>query len=91
MFDVITENVRVEPPRCILYANDIVLVAESRRQLEMELERWRSALEGRGMIISRTKTEYFTTDVSGDQHAIIEEECLTTWDQWWMKTKKEKK
>ena len=53
--------------RSELYADDINFVAKSRRHLEIELERWRSTLDIRGMKISRTKIEYFTTDVSGDQ------------------------
>ena len=65
VFDVITEKVRVEPPDCILNADGIVLVGESRRQMEMKLERWMSGLKSRGMRINRTKTKYFTTDVSG--------------------------
>lgn len=71
VFDVITENVREEPPWCVLYADDIVLVTERRGQLERKLEEWRVALESRGMRISRSKTEYFTTDTRGDQQATI--------------------
>jgi len=67
VFDVITEDVREEPPWCVLYSDYIVLVTEKRRQLERKLEEWRVALENRGMKISRSKTEYFTTDTSGDQ------------------------
>ena len=71
VFDVITEDVREEPPWCVLYADDIVLVTEERRQLERKLEEWRVTLENRGMKISRSKTDYFTTDTSGDQQATI--------------------
>ena len=71
MFYVITEDVREEPLWCVLYADDIVLVTKERRQLERKLEEWRVALENRGMKISRYKTEYFTTDTSGDQQATI--------------------
>ena len=38
VFDVITENVREEPPWCVLYADEIVLVTEEKRQLERKLE-----------------------------------------------------
>jgi len=71
VFDVITEDVREEPPWCVVYADDIVLVTEERRQLERKLEEWRVALANRGMKISRSRTEYFTTDTSGDQQATI--------------------
>ncbi|XP_037774885.1 uncharacterized protein LOC119571838 [Penaeus monodon] len=40
VFDVITDNVREEPPWCVLYADDIVLVTESRRVPERKLEEW---------------------------------------------------
>ena len=71
VFDVITENVREEPPWCVFYADDIVLVTDRKRKLERKLEEWRVALESRGMKISRSKTEYFTTDTSGDQQTTI--------------------
>ncbi|XP_037783575.1 uncharacterized protein LOC119579748 [Penaeus monodon] len=36
------------------------------------MEGWRTALESRGMKISRKKTEYFTTDTDGDQQSTIQ-------------------
>ncbi|XP_037781091.1 uncharacterized protein LOC119577582 [Penaeus monodon] len=71
VFKIITENVREETPRCVLYADDILLMANSRRELERKLEEWRLVVESRGMRISRSKTEYFTKDVDGDQLATI--------------------
>ena len=35
------------------------------------MEEWRNALESRGMKISRTKTEYFTTDSNGNQDVTV--------------------
>ena len=59
-------------PWRVLYADDIVLVTVEKRKLERKLEEWRVALESRGMKISTSKMEYFTTDTSGDQQAKLD-------------------
>ena len=56
----------------MLYADDVILVTKSRGDLEAKLERWRQALESRGMRISRSKTEYMTTDLGGNQEKTIQ-------------------
>ena len=58
VMDVLIQDVREKLPWCLLYADEIVLVAESREDLETKLERWRYTLESRGMKISRKKTEH---------------------------------
>ena len=42
----------------MMFADEIVLVRESREKIEQGLERWRNSFERRGMKVSRTKTEY---------------------------------
>ena len=65
VMDVMTMTVREAVPWSILYADDIVLCAERREDLEVNLERWRTALEERGLRISRSKTEYMSTSIDG--------------------------
>ncbi|XP_071688299.1 uncharacterized protein [Rutidosis leptorrhynchoides] len=45
-------------PWCLIFADDIVLVSESKDELNRRLEQWRVALERNGLQISRHKTEY---------------------------------
>ena len=42
----------------MMFADDTVICIESREQVEENLERWRSEPEGRGMKVSRSRTEY---------------------------------
>ena len=58
VMDRITEEVRKEEPWNMLFADDIALCSETRNEVEEQLERWRDALEKRGMKVSRAKTEY---------------------------------
>ncbi|XP_071694412.1 uncharacterized protein [Rutidosis leptorrhynchoides] len=57
-------------PWCLIFADDIVLVAESKEELNSRLEQWRVALESNGLPISRQKTEYLRCDFD----RIIEQE-----------------
>ncbi|KAK3530789.1 hypothetical protein QTP70_002822 [Hemibagrus guttatus] len=58
LMDQLSEEVRQESPWTMMFADDIVICSESREQVEEYLERWRFALERRGMKVSHSKTEY---------------------------------
>ncbi|KAK3512866.1 hypothetical protein QTP70_028938 [Hemibagrus guttatus] len=58
VMDQLSEEVSQESPWTMMFADDIVICSESREQAEENLERWRFALERRGMKVSRSKTEY---------------------------------
>ncbi|KAK3544003.1 hypothetical protein QTP70_032763, partial [Hemibagrus guttatus] len=58
VMDQLSEEVRQESPWTMMFVDDIVICSESREQVEENLERWRFALERRGMKVSRSKTEY---------------------------------
>ena len=47
VMDKLTEEIRTESPCDIMFADDIVLCREDRRQLQEVLEVWRNALEER--------------------------------------------
>ncbi|KAK3535759.1 hypothetical protein QTP70_021074 [Hemibagrus guttatus] len=58
VMDLLSEEVRQESPWTMMFADNIVIFSESWEQVEENLERWRFALERRGMKVSRSKTEY---------------------------------
>ncbi|KAK3557991.1 hypothetical protein QTP86_005620 [Hemibagrus guttatus] len=58
VMDQLSEEVRQESPWTMMFADDIVICSESREQVEENLERWRFALQRRGMKVSGSKTEY---------------------------------
>lgn len=56
--DVLTEHIRELAPRCMLFADNIVLLGESKKDLNERLETWTQALETHDFRLSRSKTEY---------------------------------
>ena len=54
-------------PWCLLIADDIVLVAETKEEANRKLEEWRTILEDRGFLISRTKTKYLRCNFCGTE------------------------
>ena len=52
IMDSLTENCRKGAPWQMMFADDVVLCARDKQELEEDLERWRDALEKRGMKIS---------------------------------------
>ena len=53
-----------EVPWCMLFADDIVLVAETKVEVNAKLELWREALESKGLKISGNKIEYIKCNFS---------------------------
>ena len=52
----------------MLFADDVVLVDESRAGVNSKLELWRRTLESKGFRFSRTKIEYMMCDFSVTRH-----------------------
>ncbi|XP_071739768.1 uncharacterized protein [Rutidosis leptorrhynchoides] len=62
ILDELSRGIQERIPWCLIFADDIVLVSESKEELNRRLEQWRGALEGNGLQISRQKTEYLRCD-----------------------------
>ena len=58
IMDCLTEDIRQTAPWEMMFADDVVLCTKTREEAERKLENWRSALEERGLKVSRKKTEY---------------------------------
>ena len=58
VMDRFTDEVRQVPPWTMMFANDMVICSEIRKQVEENVERRRYASERREMKASHSKTEY---------------------------------
>ena len=76
VMDRLTDEVRQEAPWTMLFADDIVICGETKQQAEDYLERWRYALEHRGMKVSRSKAEYTCMNSSGNGKIYLQKEEL---------------
>ena len=77
VMDVLTRNIQGEVPWCMLFADDIVLIDESRQGVNDKLEVWRQTLESKGFRLSWTKTEYLKCKFSDSRQ---EEEVVVKLD-----------
>ncbi|XP_074361005.1 uncharacterized protein LOC141701213 [Apium graveolens] len=62
--DVLTRGIQDGVPWCMLFADDIVIIKETRVVVNVTLERWRYILESNGLRVSRSKTEYLWCNFS---------------------------
>ncbi|KAE8674391.1 Potassium channel KAT3 [Hibiscus syriacus] len=63
-------------PWCMLFADDIVLVAETKTELNSRLATWKTALEEKGLRINMEKTKYLCTNFNGNQNEEDVEVCI---------------
>jgi hypothetical protein len=64
VMDEVTRDIQDGIPWCMLFANNVILVDESRTEVDQKLELWRRTLEAKGFSLSRSKTEYMKCDFS---------------------------
>jgi len=60
----------------MMFVDDIVLCNTNRAELERKVESWKKSLEGRGLKISRKKTEYLEFNGEGNGEVMLQEERL---------------
>ena len=75
IMDRLTDEVRREPPCTMLFADNIVICEETRKEIERRLESWKYALERRGMKVSRSKTEYLCINGGNDDETVKMEDA----------------
>ena len=63
----ISKSIWETVPLCMLFADDIVLVAETKEEANGKLEELREVLEGKGVCKSCTKTGYLRCNFSGTE------------------------
>ncbi|XP_070014179.1 secreted RxLR effector protein 78-like [Nicotiana sylvestris] len=66
VLDTLTHHIQWEVPWCMLFADYIVLIDETRGGVNERLEGWRQALESKGFMLSRTKTKYLECKFGAD-------------------------
>jgi hypothetical protein len=64
VMDEVTRDIQCGIPWCMLFADDVVLVDESRTGVDQKLELWRRTLEAKGFRLSMSKVEYMKCDFS---------------------------
>jgi len=71
VLDELMKYIQESIPRCMMFADDIVLMDEILEGFNRKLELWRSTLESKCFKLSRTKIEYmhckFSEDRIGDR------------------------
>ncbi|KAK3557345.1 hypothetical protein QTP70_026575 [Hemibagrus guttatus] len=75
VMDHLSEEVRQESPWTMMFADDIVICNESRKQVEENLERWRFALERRGMKVSHIQS-------NGECGKEVKKRVQAGWNGW---------
>ncbi len=71
VMDTVTKGIQKSPPYTLMYADDVVLLCEDRKELEEWTEEWRKRLEGAGMKMNVKKTEYMETGEQEDGSIVV--------------------
>ena len=75
VLDELLKEVVKEVPWCMLFADDMVLIAETEQEVQSMLEQVRMALESKGLRINREKTEHMESRWKGEQEGVSSKMC----------------
>jgi hypothetical protein len=64
VMDEVTRDIQGGIHWCMLFADDMILVDESRTGVDQKLKLWRQTLEAKGFRLRKSKTEYMKCDFS---------------------------
>ncbi|XP_071718240.1 uncharacterized protein [Rutidosis leptorrhynchoides] len=81
IIDELSRGIQENIPWCLIFTDDIVLVSESKNELNSRLEQWRESLEQNGLRISRQKTEYLRCDFARTEDEQNVGESISIGDQ----------
>ena len=67
---VLTENIEKDPPWAMMFADDLVMCAMTREEVEEDLETWIVVFESHWLKTSRTKTEYLPSPTNDTETTV---------------------
>merc|ERR1712035_298602 len=67
VLEALSQDFRTGLPWEILYADDLVLVAESKEEAEEKLRRWKEGMEAKGLRVNANKTKVMISIAGGDR------------------------
>jgi hypothetical protein len=68
VMDEVTKDIQGGIPWCMLFTDDVILMDESRTEVDQKLKLWRWTLKVKCFRLSRSKTEYMKCDFSATTH-----------------------
>lgn len=78
VMNYVTKDLQKPAPWTLLYADDIVLIAETMQEVQSDLTMWCNALERRGLRVSKSKTEYMHCNLSNSTTGVTQSPCIGT-------------
>ena len=71
--DELSKDVRHQDLWELLYADDLVITAASKGEMEVRLRRWQEALETKGFKVNAGKSEVMASSKTGDEQLMVED------------------